>query len=78
MRWHLLQLRAFRVMIPACAFMVGIYVGRVSVLHTWMEKTALAVWVLILTVWNLLSYREIRREERAFKREMAEIARNLR
>lgn len=52
------------------SFLAGLYMGRVSVLHTWWERVALLLWLTNAAAqWWSLS-REFRRERDAFRREM--------
>ena len=65
--------------VAGCAslFMVGMHVGRLSILHTHAEEFAIAMYIVATLSWLLPIYLEHRREEKAFRQAMKELSRDI-
>ena len=57
----------------ASLFLVGIYVGRLSLTHAWIESWSIAIYLFSCLVWLLPIYREHKRSEREFRRVMRQL-----
>ena len=65
--------------VAGCAslFMVGMYVGRLSILHTRIESIGIACYLVSCFIWLGPVYLEHRREEKAFRQAMKELSRDI-
>lgn len=59
-----LMRRQGRVVAVSSLFMLGIYVGRLSMKFAWLETLCLAIWMINVLMWTLPIIHEARREQR--------------
>jgi hypothetical protein len=61
-----------QVMLVASVFILGMYVGRVTLTHPGLEVFLVLIWVVNAVVWALLLHREERRANTPTMRQVIE------
>jgi len=62
----------------ASLFMLGMFVGRVSIKNEWMNWVAVASYVFTCSVYFLPLYRQYKRDEQQFREAMRQLENEIR
>jgi hypothetical protein len=62
----------------ASLFMLGFFVGRLSILHGWLERFCVICWLVNVAIWTVPIYLEHRRDERQFREAMKQLEDEMR
>ena len=78
MRFKRLLRRSRLVSGIGAVFLAGMYAGRLSIHHAWLEWACLALWMLCSLCFLLPLFREQKREDRQFRSAMRHLEDEMR